>query len=314
MCYNTISGVKSFSRFEVVNMSGKFLDDKRDYLVSEHLAGRTAADLASEFGVTHKVIKRILGGDYQAIGRLVNLPAQDVISAYLSGDSENILAIRYGVSRRAVARVLELGGVTRRNQSQSETIKWSRMGTDRRREQTAAAREACRGREASFDELCARAKSREGNIALASAKEVELADMLHSRGLDISTQLAVGPYNCDLATHPVVVEVWGGHWHFTGRHAARTPERFHYLMNTGWNILVVVITERFPLTPTVADYVTAYIEELRRNPPAVCEYWVIWGAGEFSTGGCADDDEITFVPPFTSRRNPTTGQYETIPR
>jgi hypothetical protein len=79
-------------------------------------------------------------------------------------------------------------------------------------------------------------------------------------------------------------------------------------------LIVVVQNGRFPLTPAVADYVATYIKETSRNPPTICQYRVVWGAGEFTTGGSVNDNKITCIPPFTRRRNCTTGRYETISR
>src|SRR5690606_37643437 len=111
---------------------------------------------------------------------------------------------------------------------------------------------------------------------------------------------AIGPYNCDLAVHPVAVEVFGGGWHWHGAHYARAEERFRYIMNEGWYVLVVVVgfNGRFPLTPAVGDYVASEIERARRDPSLVGQYRVVWGAGEFSTGGRLEDDHFSIEPPF----------------
>ena len=137
--------------------------------------------------------------------------------------------------------------------------------------------------------------------------------MLADRGIKTIPQFPIGRYNCDLATDSIAVEVWGGHWHWHGAHLARTEERFRYIMNRRWNILVVCIQKSFPLTAAVGDYVASYIKTLSSSPPNICEYRVIWGAGEFSTGGRADDDYFSVKPPFTRAHNLTTGRYMRIP-
>ncbi len=214
----------------------------------------------------------------------------------------------------AIRRVLEIAGVEVRGQSAAEFLKWSKMGTKARAKQTAAANEAARGRVCSFEELCLKAKIREERPSNVSSYETKLRAMLLKRGIVCEPQKAIGPYNCDLAAAPVAVEIWGGGWHFGGHHMARTPKRFRYLFDNDWDILVIVLNHRFPLTTAVADYVAAYVQEARRNPSTVGQYRVIWGAGKFSVSGSAKDDEFSFIPPFTHRRNPATGQYETVPR
>lgn len=292
-------------------MAGKLLDDKHDYLIQEHRAGRTAGDLAREFGVTHKVIVRVLGSEYRPG---LNLPVDDVVKSYIAGESCNSIAKRYEVSRRAVDRVLGLAGVTMRTQSESETIKWSKMTEEQRAKQTAAAHDAARGRIVSFEEKCKRAQTNQYTLPNVSSYELQLMEMLDIKGIEYVPQFAIGPYNCDIAIHPVAVEVWGGGWHFSGHHLARTPDRFRYIMNAGWFILALVVDDTFPLTPAVADYVDAFVQEASGCPTELREYRVVWGAGEFTTGGYSDDDHITVVPPFTNRRDPTTGRYETVAR
>ena len=194
-------------------------------------------------------------------------------------------------------------------------MKWSQMTTEQKRRQVEAAHAAARGQQKPFDVKCKAAKTREQTPEVyASPYESQLRALLARHDLHGIPQLAVGPYNCDLAIYPVSVEVWGGGWHFSGRHLARTPERFRYLMNEGWNIYVIVASATFPLTATVADQAATYIKQTCRNPPPICEYRVVWGASEFSISGRANDDEIAIVKPFTHRRDPRTGQYERVAR
>jgi hypothetical protein len=178
------------------------------------------------------------------------------------------------------------------------------MTSIQRKAQVAAANLAATGRTRTESEMCLSAISREANAdAHASGYELRLFDLLRARGILCQKQVAVGPYNCDLAFSPVAVEVWGGGWHFGGRHMARTPKRFRYFMDRGWHIMAVVVNDRFPLTAAVADHVAAYIKQARREPTRVREYRVVWGAGQFTTRGSAEDDEITVKKPFACSRH-----------
>lgn len=47
-----------------------------------------------------------------------------IIKAYIAGESENSLAKRHGVSRQVIRQRLLSHGVTRRSQSEAETVKW----------------------------------------------------------------------------------------------------------------------------------------------------------------------------------------------
>jgi hypothetical protein len=240
--------------------------------------------------------------------------ADQAIEDYISGMSENATAIKHGISRTLMRTVLLERDIAPRGRSEAETIKWSRMGEAKRRAQVKAAHQASRGRRASAEELIRKAQSKQDTRG-ASHYELTLAAWLHERGLAPIQQLAIGPYNCDLAIHPVAVEVWGGGWHFTGRHAARTQERFHYIMNAGWHVLAVAVDSRCrPLVPQIADYIVAQVQQMRSNETAIRQYRVVWGAGEFTTGGSAQDNHFSIEPPFTNSRNPVNGQYQRVAR
>lgn len=297
-------------------MTSKRDDIPRNDLVRKHRAGETAGELMREYGVSHKVIVRILGADYMSLERMNDRLAPKVITAYQAGQSENAVAQKFKIGRRVIWRMLRDAGIERRGQSEAERMKWAKMPKAKRRQQVTAAHNATRGRKRSFAELCKSAQGRERNPSpFASHYERRLIEMLAERGVTGTVQLAIGPYNSDIAIKSVAVEVWGGYWHLHGRHLARLEKRFRYIMDSGWHVLAIVLNEtRFPLTPAVADYVAAHVKRMSRKPSAIREYRVIWGAGQFATGGCANDDHIAIVPPFTYRRNSVTGQYETAPR
>ena len=182
-----------------------------------------------------------------------------------------------------------------------------------RHAQTEMAHLAVRGKPQSLEEQCAIALGRE-RVARLNPSEQLLAAMLRARGLSIIPQQAIGPYNCDIGASPVAVEIWGGHWHWSPEHMARTPKRMRYLMDGGWHIWVIQVTRQYPLTPEHADEVVAFVQETRRDPAMVRQYRMVRRAGEVFTTGSAKDHEITIIPPFAQRRNPTTGRYERITR
>lgn len=297
-------------------MTGPFLDDHADYIIREYRAGRSSNKIASEFGVTQRVISRILKRAGVTLrGRRDRSVTDDMVAElYTSGLSENAVSKRLGIARTAVRRRLIESGVHIRSQSESETLKWSTMTDEQRAAQTEAAHKATKGRKATFDELCKRAQTCEALGKHGSTYERDVHAMLAARGIDTVPQRAIGPYNCDLAAGSVAVEVWGGHWHWFGYHRRVAEKRFRYIMDHGWCILVLCINKSYPLTAAVADYLAAEIKRLHRHPPDVCQYRMIWGPGQFTTGGRADSDEFTIEPPFARRTNPATGQYETVTR
>lgn len=238
----------------------------------------------------------------------------NLVKCYLAGESTNRLATRHGVARQAIDRCLRTAGVRLRCRSEAELLKWSRMSDDQRAHQVAAAHATSLGHRRSVDFLIARAASQQRRRANISHHEIVLQSMLTKRGLETGQQVAIGPYNCDLAARPVAVEVFGGHWHFSGDHLKRMPKRTRYLFDAGWHLLVVVVATGYPLTDATADYVAAFVDEMRRKPPVARQYRMVWGAAEVIACGSSDDDQLAFVPPFGCGRNRTSGRYQRVPR
>lgn len=237
-----------------------------------------------------------------------------LVREYLAGASTNKLAGQLGVSRGLVDKRLLAAGVKLRTQSEAESLKWAAKTVEERAAQVAAAHNAVRGMTRTEEDLSRRARSKQATKTLASGLEHFVYSELTARGLQLHQQTAVGPYNCDFTTGTVAVEIFGGAWHWTGLHLARTEKRFRYIMNAGYDILAIAVDRRFPFTPTVADYLAAEIDLLRRHPPAIREYRVIWGAGQASTGGSIQDDHVSIEYPFTNARDARTGKYKRIPR
>ncbi|TNA31983.1 hypothetical protein EMF73_30470 [Klebsiella pneumoniae] len=131
-----------------------------------------------------------------------------------------------------------------------------------------------------------------------SRAELILADMLRARGRVCIPQKAVGPYNVDIATGSVAVEVLGGAWHRTKRHG----ERLRHLLDCGWNVLYVWVDGiHYPLTPEAAEHIVAFAKVCDGTPAGPRRYRVIRGSGEFVAQGSADDDQLPDKVPLSSR-------------
>lgn len=237
-----------------------------------------------------------------------------IVNLYVSGWSENRVALHFGYGRRCIRKRLLDSGIHIRNQSEAEALKWSQMSPEQRKKQVKSAHDTAKGRIVSWSTKCKHAKTVELRPSNVSKYEIIVQRKLCVRGIPTIAQMAIGAYNCDIAASPVVVEVWGGNWHFFGNHARRCEERLSYILNCGWFVYILPITKRFPLTEAVTDYLASYIKQIRRDKPSVCEYRMVWGAGDYTTSGCLDNMNFPIVPPFTGRRNLTSGKYERIAR
>ena len=246
------------------------------------------------------------------MARKIFIPDLDnLLMRYQSGESENQLAKEAGINRQTFRKRILDAGIAPRTQSEAETTKWQNMTAGQRERQVKAAHKASRGRKVTIAELCLRAKMREGNINYNVAPdEIVFADWLRNIKINTICNFAVGPYNCDLGAGSVIVEIWGGSWHPKPEDTKRTK----YILDAGYSILFIDLDRRrFPISRIVTEYVIALLQEASRNPTARCQYWMVRGNGELIFKRFNDDD-ISLIPPFTSGRDLTNGQYKRIPR
>jgi very-short-patch-repair endonuclease len=153
-----------------------------------------------------------------------------------------------------------------------------------------------RGKVRSEAELLQRAQSRESKgCSIASVYELQLAELLTTQGVqNITLQKAIGKYNVDLAWDSIAVEIYGGAWHNSGRHAGRFQERTHYILDSGYHLVIIWIIKsaNFLLSPNAADYLIAFAESTRANPTLPSQYRVIRGTGDLLIQGCAQDNDF----------------------
>lgn len=228
-----------------------------------------------------------------------------VVERYAAGESVNALAASLGVTRAYVGRVLDDAGVERRGSAGANRLMMQTRTPEENRRNAAAAHQAVRGRKRSIAERSKGAQTRERLQTHVSDHERWLAEQLRQRGLDVVPQKAVGPYNVDVATGTVAVEVFGGGWHAYGMHRARGPERLRYILDQGWNLVIVwTSASRWAFTDAATDYIVAFAEEASRNPSMRGEYRVIWGDGKPAPADSLDVDDLTLKPTRRGRKRP----------
>jgi very-short-patch-repair endonuclease len=270
-----------------------------DQAIQLYLSGEPLEKIQTTSGVSPTRLHRERAIRGIPARKVLDLPAQAIVSAYLSGASEFGLAQQYGVSRGPITRILTEAGVERRGMSEAGLVRTAQQTPEQRRAQVVDANRAARMRRIGEIEKYRRALTVEREGRPGSAGEVRLRRMLRERGEDPTVERAVGPYNVDLAVLPVAMEVLGGGFHgVKERHAERTP----YILDAGWHLVMVWNYEgRSSLGPGAADYLVAFLEETRRNPPATCQYRVITGQGELLAACGRESDEFPLVPPPRGR-------------
>jgi very-short-patch-repair endonuclease len=219
----------------------------------------------------------------------------NAISDYLSGMTGQQVAIKYNITRQTLNKRLNERGYAHRGRSAAQQLKMDKSTPEFRKSITQAAHYAVRGSVRGFDELCRKAIRKQGS-EIVSAYEIDIANELAARGIDVIHQKAVGPYNVDVAAFPVAVEVFGGGWHFYGRHIARTEQRIRYLGDSGWHVLMVCVTQYYTVTRETLDYIATYIKTARSAESERREYRVIRGNNYSLAVGKCDDDHISIKP------------------
>jgi hypothetical protein len=272
---------------------------KLDQAVELYLSGEPLEKIQTSCGVSPTRLHRERGIRGIPARKVLELPAEAIVSAYLAGASEFGLSQQYGVSRGPITRILTEAGVERRGMSEAGTVRAAQQTPEQRKAQVTDANRAARMRRIGEIEKFRRALTVEREGRPGSAGEIALRRMLWERGEDPTVERAIGPYNFDLAVLPVAMEVLGGGFHgVKERHAERTP----YILDAGWHLVMVWNYEgRSALGPGAADYLVAFLEETRRNPPATCQYRVITGQGELLTARGREDDEFPLVKPPRGR-------------
>lgn len=221
-----------------------------------------------------------------------SLDIDNLIRRYQAGESELKLAREFSVSRNVVRRRLVDAGMTPRTGSQANFLRFARMTKDEIAVLTAPSHNAIRGSHRTERTKVKSAIYRERHPWLGASKsEYVLAQMLlDKRGVNTIPQKAIGIYNVDLAIElpRVAVEVYGGNWHTCPKHTRLHNERTPYILNEGWNIVIVwVSTRSYPLSLRAADYIVAFMQELSLNKPTVSQYRMIRGDGKPMTfPGC----------------------------
>lgn len=314
-----IGDVPTRNSFEVVNVARKAPPESVDNAVADYVAGESCEVCARRHRVSESRLRGILrdrgvwrspaerrklGSIKLSAARRTRLPDDEIAARYQAGESENSIAKSLGISRGAIRTRLIDAEVPIRGTAEANRLMMAARTPEENRLNTAAAHQAVRGRKSSFDERCRRAKLNEERVAGQVEVERTLSALLAERGIETIPQKAIGPYNVDLGAAPVAVEVFGGTWHLSGRHAARATERFRYILDQGWNVIIVWVDgRRWPLSSDGADDVASFIEQARRDPSTVSKYRVIRGDGEFVTAGESDDDHFALVHPGSRARS-----------
>ena len=165
---------------------------------------------------------------------------------------------------------------------------------------------------ATLEERTKTALTKQSIVHIPTISEGKVLEILRPFGT-IQTELACGIYNIDFVIGgSIAVECFGGNWHATGRAAARQGKRIEYLLNTGFDVVVVWVHEskwhRIGW-PAALEHVIMDLQFPGRGPSASRQYWMIRSNGEIWQSGKRENADFAFVAPANRRRN-SKGRYE----
>lgn len=256
-----------------------------------YLAGESIEDIAKSCGVSPGPVRRIItqAGVMRSVTEAQRLrfgspefQPEEVVRLYESGMSELAVSKSIGMSRDGVRRVLLAAGVKIRNRSEASYLRMSKLSKEERLVLAKAAHSSVRGVSHSEEQRAKVTLTRERLGSCTGEEEKRFAELLIARGIAVVPQKAIGRYNVDLGIteSSIAVEIFGGHWHAAGDHAARHRKRIDYLLDRGWLPIIVWVTTNYPIADRAVDYVVTVHKTRRSRKPKRSEEHVIRGDGE----------------------------------
>lgn len=194
-----------------------------------------------------------------------NLDDAEIVRRYLAGESELALSRAFGIARgsarHGIRKRLLDAGIQPRNMSQALRNRLAKLTSEERKAISENGVSAIRGKPQSEEVLAKAARGVEERQVNRSPYELDLCNRLAARGIRYEPTKAIGRFNVDIAIPDsrVAVEIFGGSWHTTGRHAARFRRRCDYLLQRGWLPVIVWVGlinhQTYPLTDQAVDYI-----------------------------------------------------------
>lgn len=260
-----------------------------DDLIRQHVAGASIVSLAAANGCNPKTVhaafrragfKPITHRDrlQQRFASAIDMPT--VLAMHAQGVSMLQIANHFGVTRAPIVKLLRKEGIHVRGQSEAETLKWATIkatpgGVER---QCAAAWEGAR-KTPTEEVVARRAVGHQRNVTRVGRHERELAQALQRHGVAVTPQRAIHTYNLDLAVDVdcVAVEILTNGT--SKAHAARHRKKAEDLIDRGWAVVWVLVTDAEQVGGCAQD-VVALLDLFRREPAARGQDWVVRRDGQ----------------------------------
>jgi very-short-patch-repair endonuclease len=260
--------------------------------VTRYEAGESSLTLAGELGVKGETLTRrfkqlgVKIRNYSECQEVIIPNLEQLISDYKRGESVNALSQKTGIERGVLTRRFRLAGVSLRNQSRAEKLKWKQYKGDNERVKTQLQKawNSSRGRTDTYETKVQRANTRHSKQLQIFTFESEIANVLRQKGCNISQQYPVGQFNLDIAFSEIklAVEITNSGWE--GSRRMRECKRAEYILNQGWCILYVKTyngtgrNKRAVLhLGEITDFIIEFTERVNEDGSLLGKYAVVRG-------------------------------------
>lgn len=259
-----------------------FLDHAQK-LMSE---GQETSDVARLLGCNPDTLSKALRARGLAVihkkciahNKINNLPEQEIISRYFSGESEKSLAQNFNISRTVIRRVLRYNNIPIRSRSDAMFIRMAQYSENERKLIASQANIACRKR--TSDKWKASARITAKNVeskgihrgGVFGIGEQELFNALVVAGESPIRQKAIDVYSIDIVFRSVAVEVKFG----SGGGKIRDKQsvsRLEHITKLGLKLAFVHFVDI--IATQSLDDIIALLYSVDRKPSSPGQYWVI---------------------------------------
>ena len=217
-----------------------------------------------------------------------SINTDNLIKAYIGGQSIKQLAIANNVSRQVIYRILRENNIAIRNRSESMFNRMAQTSFAEKQRLTHSANVARRNIKPSDRENMLKAIAAEKLLYKAGEGEKEVLDFLTAKGYKPIWQKAFKSYNFDIAVGNVAVEISVD----TGNPLKR-PHNLKKVVECtkfGWNFLFIWCKpHKIIFCDTTYNNIIAFIDACNGNPTSIGQYRVIRSNGEFYTAGSFND-------------------------
>src|SRR5574343_2066919 len=296
VCYYTVCGVKPVPTLEIVHMARKIDPSHLDHAVEMMRQGKRIPEVCRITGISLSVLYRTAAERGISTARVnvgASLDADSILASYRSGVGCVGIARKLGVSATVIARLLRKLGVHIRNRSEQQQARMDNSTPEQIAHLTRNAHAATKLRKKTDDEIrkMAATRFRNGTVK-TSALEEAFDEFMRNRGHNGLRQTPVDKYNADFIFENVAVEIFGGCWHWTGDHLARSKDRIKAFLDSGYH-LIIVACRSGGIRPVCADKVISLLNEFRRNESAIRHYRMISSNGDEVIRGSSEGDNLT---------------------